>query len=108
MRNAGGLAIARFNQKVSKIKQSLLRAVESGSNVFSFLKERDEMRWLFKAKAIANFGNLPVGVPEQNSGLLHNAAGDQLRSGLPHGCFQCPVQVIDVHREVIGKIVWRP
>lgn len=68
-----------------------------------FLEEVVEMGGLSKAQRVRNFRHIPGAVFQQHSGFLQNAFSNDLRSRLIGDCFYSPVQVIDMHIELLRK-----
>ncbi len=65
------------------------------------------MRWLFKAEAITDLRYVPVGMLEQRLSFGNDAIEYMLRSRFA-GCFlDCPVKMVHMHRQLLGKIIGR-
>jgi hypothetical protein len=75
-----------------------------GGEVGLFPEEIIEMAWFFEAEAIADHGNIPVGMFEKGLCLGEEASGDMFCRGLAGGLFDGPVQVIDMNGELAGVV----
>jgi len=68
------------------------------------MEEIGKMRRLFEAQAIADHGDIPVGVFEQGLGLGKHSKRDMFRGGLTGDLFDGTVEVVDVYGKIFGII----
>lgn len=68
------------------------------------LEEVIEMRHFGKAECVGDLGDIPIGVPQEDFGLLDDALGNKLRSGLLGGGFDGAVEMVHVHVQLPCKI----
>ena len=72
-----------------------------------FAEEIGKIGDLIEAQTPADFGDRPVGLPEQNFGLLRDAALNGPGGGAARLLFQYLVQVVDMNGQPVGIILRR-
>src|SRR5262249_5432485 len=71
-------------------------------------KEIIEIVRVFEPQTISDLGNAPVAVQQEGPGLFDDPVGDMFSGSLSGNFFYGPVEMIDMHRQAVGKIDGAP
>ena len=73
--------VCELQSKVCEIQIPGLLSEGNGCERSLLLEEIREMGNLFEAQGVSNFRNIPVGLLEEDLGLLHDATADDIGGG---------------------------